>query len=132
MDPARKAGAQVSLYGALGCTASDGRRQALEAAVKADLGHRVTVTRIGGRPEHDKRGRHYGVCYLWDRATLGMAGTVKCVLTREHPQQRFSTANVQAGLATCPHEATCPSARPREPCPSSASRQHRQRRRIRS
>jgi len=101
VNAARRGGAQVPLLcGARGCTARHGRREALEAAVQADPGLRVTAAGLGGRPDDREDGRRDGLLYPWDQNTLGIAGPLDDV-PLEDLQQRFVTVvKVQSRLAT--------------------------------
>ena len=68
-------GAQAPLIcGARSCTTRHGRREALEAAVQADPGLRVTAVAIGWIPDDGEDGRLHELCYPWDQDTLGIAG----------------------------------------------------------
>ena len=97
----RRGGAQAPLLcGARGCTVRHGRREALEAAVQADPGLRVTAARLGGRPYDREEGHRDGLYYPWDQNTLGIAGPLDDV-PLEDLQQRFVTVViVQPRLAT--------------------------------
>ena len=96
-----RGGAQAPLIcGARGCTVRHGRREAIEAAVQADPGLRVTAAGLGGRPDDGEEERPDGLCYSWDQNTLGIAGPLDDV-PLEDLQQRFVTVvKVQPRLAT--------------------------------
>ena len=90
VNAVRRGGAQTSLLcGARGCTVRHGRREAVEAAVQADPGLRVTAA----RPDDGVKERRNGLCYPWDQNTLGIAGPLD--------EQRFVTVvKVQPSQST--------------------------------
>ena len=50
-----------------GCGARFGRREALDAVVRADPDLRDTATALRGRPEEDDEGYCQGLYYPWDQ-----------------------------------------------------------------
>ena len=67
VNAVRRSGAQASLIcGARGCAVRHGRREAIEAAVQADPGLRVTAAGLGGRSDDGEEERQDGLCYPWD------------------------------------------------------------------
>ena len=89
------------ICGTRGCTARHGRRESLKAAVQADLGLRVTVAGLGGRPDNhwgERGGKSYAT--RGTKTSLGIAGPLDDV-SLEQLQQRFITVvRVQPGLPT--------------------------------
>ena len=73
VNAVRRGRAQASLLcGARGCTVRHERREAIEAAVQADPGLRVTAAGLGGRPDDGEEERRDGLCYPLDQTTLGL------------------------------------------------------------
>ena len=100
VNAVRRSGAQAPLLcGATSCTARHGRREALEAAVQADPGLRVTAVGLGGIPDDGEDGPLHGLCYPWDQDTWGIAGPLDDV-PLEDLEQRFTVVKAQPRLAT--------------------------------
>ena len=95
VNAVRRGGAQASLLcGARGYTVRHGRREAIEAAVQADLGLHVTAAGLGGRPD-DGAGMASAI-----PNTLRFAGPLDDVPLEDLHQRFIIVVKVQPRLAT--------------------------------
>ena len=88
VNAVRRGGARAPLLcGASACTARNGKREALEAAVQADPGLRITAVGLGGRLDEGEEGRINGLYYPWDQDTLGISSPIDDVSLEDLEQR---------------------------------------------
>ena len=83
--------------------------EALEAAIQADPGLRVTAVRLGGGgvPDDAEDRRLHGFCYPWEQDPLGIAGPLVDAPLEDLERCFTTVVKVATKVGYCPSMQSC-------------------------